>query len=568
MGHYQRTQGVGMGMNIRRKVSSSLIRFVYLAALLIGASQVNALNIQKDQNAEQQQTLMQSDTSPVFANWLFSGAFAKAKFTGINPNYRINQGDTLLVQLWGGLDFQKEITVDAQGNIFIPKVGPVKVLSVANKNLNKVVLKSIKRVYKSNVQAYVSLLSSQSVKVFLSGMVAQPGLYEGQSADSVLAFIDQAGGIRQQLGSYRNISIKRNGKTVSTLDLYEYIQNGTLTNLQLHDGDVIFVAPKKGEITIKGQVSFSGKYELKNSGANIQTILNAVVIKQNATHITLIEPFFSEIKGEEGKKEVRAKQYNLSQLKNITVQAGSTVKVSSQLRAKSISVEVVGEHDSQFEMVLPWGANLADLLAQVKYTKLSNKNAIQLYRESVAKRQKDMLMTSLTALEQSVLTARSSTKESAELRVAEAETILQWIEKAKKVQPKGQVLLADGYDASQVILQQGDRIVVPSKQSLIMVHGEVLFPTAITYDNELSANNYIAKAGGSTADIDDMNVLIMRPNGSFINVNSDLSDEDEIYPGDEIFVLAKPDVKSLQMTKDIMQVIYQVAVSAAVVLAL
>jgi hypothetical protein len=60
----------------------------------------------------------------------------------------------------------------------------------------------------------------------------------------------------------------------------------------------------------------------------------------------------------------------------------------------------------------------------------------------------------------------------------------------------------------------------------------------------------------------------MKPNGSFIDVNSDLSDEDEIQPGDEIFVLAKPDVKSLQLTKDITQVIYQVAVSAAVVLAL
>jgi protein involved in polysaccharide export with SLBB domain len=219
-------------------------------------------------------------------------------------------------------------------------------------------------------------------------------------------------------------------------------------------------------------------------------------------------------------------------------------------------------------MVLPWGANLADLLAQVKYTSLSNKSAIQLYRHSVAIRQKDMLMTSLASLEQSVLTARSATKEAAQLRVAEAKSILQWIEKAKKVQPKGQVLLAQGYDASQVLLQQGDRIVVPSKQSLIMVHGEVLFPTAITYSDEMSASSYIAKAGGSTADIDDMNVLIMKPNGSFIDVNSDLTDEDEIYPGDEIFVLAKPDMKSLQLTKDITQVIYQVAVSAAVVLAL
>jgi protein involved in polysaccharide export with SLBB domain len=553
-------------------MNKKLIGLMCLAGFwLISTSQVSqALDIQKDKNAEISPALSavsnKSTQSPAFAGWLFTGAFAKAKFTGINPSYRINQGDTLLVQLWGGLDYQQEITVDAQGNIFIPKVGPVKVLGVENKKLNKVLLKSIKRVYKSNVQAYVTLLSSQTVKVFLAGMVTNPGLFEGQSADSVLAFIDQAGGIRKQLGSYRNISIKRNGKTVKKIDLYDFIQQGTMASLQLHDGDVIFVAPKKGEINVQGEVGFSGQYEIKGHKENLQAILNAVAIKQNATHVTLVEPFLEKSKN--GKKVIIAKQYTLAELNNITVQAGSTVKVSSQLRAKSISVEVVGEHDSQFEMVLPWGANLSDLLARVKYTSLSNQNAIQLYRRSVAKRQKDMLMTSLASLEQSVLTARSATKEAAQLRVAEAQSILQWIEKAKKVQPKGQVLLAKGYDASQVLLQQGDRIVVPSKQSLIMVHGEVLFPTAITYSDEMSASNYIDKAGGSTADIDDMNVLIMKPNGSFIDVNSDLTDEDEIYPGDEIFVLAKPDMKSLQLTKDITQVIYQVAVSAAVVLAL
>lgn len=541
---------------------ASKILAVAVIALLF-ASTVNALDIQKDQNAEKQNVLAESNRTPEFAHWLFSGAFTKQGFSGVNPEYRINQGDTLLVQLWGGLDYQKETQVDAQGNIFIPKVGPVKVLGVENKKLNNVVLKSIKRVYKSNVQTYVTLLSSQTVKVFLSGMVNNPGLYEGQSADSVLAFIDKAGGIRKHMGSYRNISVKRNGKTVKEIDLYAFIQQGTMPSVQLHEGDVIFVAPKTGDITIEGEVGFAGKYELKNKQANLNEILAAVAINENATHVTLVQPF-----NKNGMKEVSAKQFGLTELNNVNIQAGSTVKVSSQLRANSISVEVVGEHNSQYEMVLPWGATLKDLLAKVEFTDLSNQTAIQLYRKSVAKRQKDMLMASLSSLEQSVLTARSATNETAQLRKAEAEIILQWIAKAKDVQPKGQVLLADGYDAKQVTLQQGDRIVVPAKQSLIMVHGEVLFPTAITYDTDFNTQDYINKAGGSTADVDDMNVLIMKPNGSFIDVNSDLSDEDEIHPGDEVFVLAKPDVKSLQLTKDIMQVIYQVAVSAAVVLAL
>ncbi len=522
-----------------------------------------AVSLQQDADAEVTSTLSTSNVSKLYGGWLFNGGFSDASFSGINPSYRITQGDNLLVQLWGGLDYQAETKVDPQGNIFIPKVGPVKVLGVSNAKLNKVVLKAVKRVYKSNVSAYVTLISSQKVKIFLSGMVKNPGLYEGQSADSILKFIDQAKGIRTDIGSLRNIKIKRNNKTKYKIDLYDFLEKGEMPNIQLQDGDVIFVAAKKGEITIEGEVGFAGKYELKDKTVSLQRILNAVVAQEKATHVTVIEPDASK-----HNQQIVAKQYAISKIAKVNVKPGALIKVSSQLRTSSISIEVVGEHNSEFEMVLPWGANLAQLLKKVEYTTLSNKNAVQLYRKSVAIRQKDMLHATLSALEQSVLTARSSTKESAQLRAAEAEIILKWIEKAKQVQPKGQVLLSDSYDASKVILKQGDRVVIPAKRYLVMVHGEVLFPTAIAYNQNKSVEDFIANAGGLTDDIDDMNILIMKPNGAFVDVNSDLSDEDEITPGDEIFVLARPDVKSLQLTKDLSQIIYQVAVSAAVVLAL
>jgi protein involved in polysaccharide export with SLBB domain len=523
-----------------------------------------AVSVQQDADAEVQQLIQDTESNQLYGSWLFGGGFTDASFSAVNPNYRISHGDTLMVQLWGGMDYQAEVKVDPQGNIFIPKVGPVKVLGVSNSKLNQVLLKSVKRVYKSNVEAYVTLLSSQKVKVFLSGLVKKPGLYEGQSADSVLRFIDQAGGIRIDIGSYRHIQVKRANKTKYSIDLYEFLEQGTMPAIQLQDGDVIFVGPKKGDITIEGEVGFSGKYELKDHTANLGQVLTALVANEKATHVTVIEP---EAVGTE-KKEVKAKQYPLAEAKDIQLKPGALVKVSSQLRAKSISVEVVGEHNSEFEMVLPWGSNLAQLLERVEYSELSNRNAIQLYRKSVAVRQKDMLLASLQALEQSVLTARSETKESAQLRATEAEIILKWIEKAKKVEPKGQVLLSKGYDSSAVILQQGDRVVVPSKRNLVMVHGEVLFPTAIAYNDELSPEDFISSAGGATEDVDDMNILVMKPNGAFVDINDDLSDEDEISPGDEIFVLAKPDAKSLQLTKDLTQVMYQIAVSAAVVLAL
>ena len=525
-----------------------------------------AISVEPSQEGKAQATIIDSQSNKLYGGWLFEGGFSQSSFSGVNPSYRVSQGDTLLLQIWGGIDYQSETQVDPQGNIFVPKVGPIKVIGVSNKELNNVVLKAVKRVYKSNVEAYVTLLSSQKVKVFLSGLVNKPGLYEGQSADSLLKFIDQAGGIRRDIGSLRNIALKRANKTLFQLDLYDFIEQGNLPAIQLQDGDVIFVAPKSGEITIEGDVGFSGKYELDDSEVDLARVLKAVVPSEQATHVTIVESMVENATS--NKKQVDATQFALTDIKGIKVKAGALIKVSSQLRANSISVDVTGEHDSAYEMVLPWGASLQDLLGQIKYTRLSNQNAVQLYRKSVAARQKDMLMASLAALEQSVLTARSATNEGAQLRKAEAEIIIKWIDKAKEVEPKGQVLLSDGYDASQIILQQGDKIVIPSKRNLVMVHGEVLFPTAIAYNQKLDVQDFINHAGGTTADVDDMNILIMKPNGAFKNMNDDLSDEDKVSPGDEIFVLAKPDIKSLQITKDIMQVIYQVAVSAAVVLTL
>jgi protein involved in polysaccharide export with SLBB domain len=543
-------------MNI---ISNRMIKSIVCITLLLNSAALWAISLQQDEDAEVVEAINDSSASKLYGSWLFTGGFSDVPFSGINPDYRIASGDKLLVQVWGGIEYQQEIIVDPKGNIFIPKVGPITVLGVSNQDLNRIVLKSVKRVYKSNVEVYVTLLSTQTVKVFLTGLVNKPGLYEGQSADSILRFIDQAKGIRADIGGLRQIQLRRNNKIIENIDLYDFLSSGSMSRRPLQDGDVIFVGPRQGVVTIEGEVGFAGKYEIRGRQETIASILDAIVPNDRATNVTIIEAI---------NKSIEASQYSLSDISNQTVSNGALIKLSTQLRATSISVEVVGEHSSENELVVAWGTSLDSVIKKIKLTKLSNLNGIQLYRESVAERQKDMLQASLTALEQSVLTARSSTKEEAQLRKAEAEIILQWITKARLVEPRGQVILSKGYEADKIILQQGDRIVVPSHKNLVMIHGEVLFPTAIAFNSELTIEDFIAKAGGTNRDTSDFNIVIMRPNGEFIDANSDLDEDEYVKPGDEIFVLAEPDSKSLQLTKDLTQIIYQIAVSAAVVIAL
>jgi protein involved in polysaccharide export with SLBB domain len=542
-----------------KNISNRMIKSIVFITLLLNSAVLFAISLQQDEDAEVVEVINDSSESDMYGSWLFNGGFSDVSFSGINPDYRIASGDKLLVQLWGGIEYQQEIIVDPKGNFFIPKVGPITVLGVSNQNLNLIVLKSVKRVYKSNVEVYVTLLSTQKVKVFLTGLVNKPGLYEGQSADSILRFIDQAKGIRADIGGLRQVQLRRNNKTIETIDLYDFLSSGAMPRLPLQDGDVIFVGPRQGVVTVEGEVGFAGKYEIRGRQESIANILNAIVPNDKATNVTIIEAI---------NKNVEASQYSLSDIDKQMVSNGALIKLSSQLRPNSISVEVVGEHNSDNELVVAWGTSLKSVIKKIKLTKLSNLKGIQLYRKSVAERQKDMLQASLTALEQSVLTARSSTREEAQLRKAEAEIMLQWIEKARSVEPKGQVILSRGYEADKIILQQGDRIVIPSNKNLVMIHGEVLFPTAIAFNGELTIDDFIAKAGGTNRGSSDFNIVIMRPNGEFINANSDLDEEGYVKPGDEIFVLAEPDSKSLQLTKDLSQIIYQIAVSAAVVIAL
>ncbi|MDO6805169.1 hypothetical protein Q4595_22145, partial [Wenyingzhuangia sp. 1_MG-2023] len=117
---------------------------------------------------------------------------------------------------------------------------------------------------------------------------------------------------------------------------------------------------------------------------------------------------------------------------------------------------------------------------------------------------------------------------------------------AKKIQPKGQVVLLDGYDPAQIVLDQGDKVVVPIKRNLVMIHGEVLFPTAVSYQPKMNVKNYVDQAGGAMSKLSGLNVLIMKSNGTFVQASSDLGDRKLVRPGDEIFVLAKPKLKALQ----------------------
>ncbi len=500
------------------------------------------------------------DGLPIFGSQLFQGDFGDLSFSGFNPAYQIGVGDEVQVLIWGSLEAELDLTVDARGNLFIPRIGPVNVLGVRNEDLNHVLSSRIRNVYTDNVESYANLRSTQSAKVFVSGFVNKPGLYEGFASDSALFFLDRAGGIDLMRGSYLKIRVLRENETLATINLYDFLQHGTLPPTHFRDGDVILVENRGPTITITGQVQNPGRFEFPDKGeTTLESLLALAAPDPEATNVSIR-------RARAGQSEAILR--SLPDSRSFTLQAGDRITVGGRSIQQNILVTYTGEHLGEAQLVFPRGATLADAFAAIEMSPLSNMQALQLFRESVATRQADLLNQSLDNLERSVLTASSNSLEEAQLRQLEAETILSFIDRARGIRPTGQILIEDIEEVGHLHLEDGDIIFVPALSSLVTIHGEVKYPNTQTHRANESIMAYINRAGGLTDNANDEELILIRANGLIETVKFGRRMRAELEPGDEIIVLPQPDTKRLLFVKEITTILYQIALSARVAIGL
>lgn len=493
--------------------------------------------------------------SRMFGAQLFTSSTADSGASiGFNPSYVIGLGDTIQIRLWGAFSFDGALTVDPKGNIFLPNVGPLKVAGITNGQLNTLVTSKVKEVYQANVNVYASLVQAQPVKVFVTGYVRNPGLYGGVASDSLLSYLSKAGGVDSDRGSYVDIVVKRGTRVRSRVNLYDFLLSGNLALSQFSDGDTIVVGPRQHTFSVEGDVFNSYDFEFANSTIPVTEALSWARPKPGATHMTIIR--------QQGTMK-RSEYYPLSSAPGRTLQDGDKLVVSSDRYAGTIQVRVEGAHSGEHAIVLPYGATMRQVLAQVRPNSMSQMDAIQLYRRSVALRQKEMLDVTLQKLEQASLSAQSSTQEEARLRMQEAQLVSRFVAKARTVVPKGEVVLNET-NIDSVLLEDGDVISIPEKTSLVMVHGEVLFPNAVSWEKGLDPEEYIEKCGGLTQKSGNAKIIVIRQNGEALNAD----DVKEMRPGDEIMVLPKYESKNIEVTRGISTILYQLAVAAKVILTL
>ena len=181
----------------------------------------------------------------------------------VGPDYVVGPGDSLAIDMWGGVSQRMVRTVDREGRLTLPEVGP---LLVSGHSLGEVqvTVQELLRTQYRDVSADVSLSRLRTVRVYVVGEVADPGAYDISSLSTPLNALFAAGGISSR-GSLRGLKHFRGKQLVEEVDAYSLLLNGLEGDLaHLENGDTLLVPPVGPQITIDGMVRRPAIFELRS----------------------------------------------------------------------------------------------------------------------------------------------------------------------------------------------------------------------------------------------------------------------------------------------------------------
>lgn len=182
----------------------------------------------------------------------------------VGTNYQLGPGDVLSLNVWGAVNLRQELTVDRNGEVMIPKVGTVRVWGLPFDQARTAVREAMNRYFR-NYEMSLTLGKLRSIQVYVVGEVEAPGSYPVSSLGTVINALAAAGGPSRN-GSLRTIRVTRGSQAVATVDLYDMLLSGDRNkDVQLQNGDTIFVPVIGPVVAVAGEVRRPSIYELKGA---------------------------------------------------------------------------------------------------------------------------------------------------------------------------------------------------------------------------------------------------------------------------------------------------------------
>ncbi|ARN23352.1 polysaccharide biosynthesis/export family protein [Piscinibacter gummiphilus] len=220
-------------------------------------------------------------------------SFSPVDNVPVSADYMVGPGDQLLIRAWGSIDVDYRATVDRSGQISLPKVGTFTVAGTRASNLESHLRAQIGRLF-TNFNLNVTLGQLRGVKVFVVGPARVPGVYTLASQSTMLSAVVAAGGPSAN-GSMRKVSLRRDGRTVAEIDIYDFLVQGDKSkDVQLAAGDVIVFQPAGPRVAVTGTIDSPAIYELKSEKEPVADVLryagdSPVLVNPNRVQVERID---------------------------------------------------------------------------------------------------------------------------------------------------------------------------------------------------------------------------------------------------------------------------------------
>ncbi len=367
-------------------------------------------------------------------------------------NYRLGAGDDVIIDIWGASQETFTETISPDGVVVVQGVGPCKIGGMSVAEATNYLRSRLGQFYSgSNIS--LSVGSTRSIQVQVMGEVNVPGTYTLSSLSSAFNALYAAGGIND-IGTLRDIKVYRQGRVISSIDVYDYILNGNARgDVRLNDNDIVVVGPYDALVEVRGKVKRPMFYEMK----------------RNETLSTLLS-YTGGFTGDAYKKSIRVTrkdgaEYSIHTVgefdwSNFTLADGDSVSIDSVVARYSNMVEVRGAvfHSGMYEL----GGNISSVRDLVRAAEGLREDAFT--NRAVMHRQKEDLTLEVLA-----------------------------------VDIKG---VMDG-TVADIPLRKNDVLFIPSKLDMIgeqtlSITGEVNYPGVYVYADNTTIEDLVLQAGGLT----------------------------------------------------------------------
>lgn len=183
------------------------------------------------------------------------------------PDYRIGFGDQFTLILTGDVARTEQLSVTRDGWAVLQDVGQVPAANLTFEQLRSTLASRLGNVY-SGIRTGTTRFSVLPTRlgtnqVFVLGDVKSPNAYQISRLGTVLTALYAAGGPNEN-GDARSVDVRRNDRTIATMDLYDYLLAGSsASDVRLENGDVVFVRSRGPRVRVSGAVVRPATYELK-----------------------------------------------------------------------------------------------------------------------------------------------------------------------------------------------------------------------------------------------------------------------------------------------------------------